>query len=70
MDFEKKGFKFLGGNDVVATGEDGWACCLVGVTETLEVRTDGESTIFDGEKTGDLGRSELGPLKSVSVEVD
>ena len=63
LDFEEKGFGFFGGDDGVVTKEDGWVGCSVGVAATPEVTR-------DGEERGNLGRGELVPLGSVSVEVD
>ena len=55
----------MGGEEGVAIGDEGWASCLVGVAATLEVATNGEPTVFDGEERG-----KLGPLKSVSADID
>ena len=70
MDFEEEGFGFFGGEEGVATGDEGYTGCSTNVTVTLEVVTDREPTIFDGEEIDYLGRGNLGPLESVSVEVD
>ena len=52
-----------------ATKESSWAGYLVGNAAILDVATDGEAIVFDGQESGDLGRGELGWLRNVLDEV-
>ena len=67
--FEVEGFELWGGGEAVATGDDGWACCLASVTTALEVTPDVDLIVFEGDESGDFSRGELGPLRSVSSKV-
>ena len=70
LGFEEEGFWLWCGDEGVATGDEGWAGCLVDVAAAPEITPDGDPTVFDGDDKGDLGRGELGPLVSISREVD
>ena len=58
LEFDEEGFGFFGAEESVATGDEGWASCLVGVATSPEVTTDEDPIVFDGEEIGDLGECE------------
>ena len=64
-----KGFGLVGGEDDVATG-GALVCCLAGVAAAPNVAAEGDPIVFQGEDKGDFGNGELGPLGSVSREVE
>ena len=69
LDLEGDGFNLFGGDNGVATGEEYWLDCLDGDPTTLEVATDGEAIIFEGEEKGDLGKGKAGWLDNISIKV-
>ena len=68
--FEEEGFGLQGRGEVVATWDEGWPGCLVGVAAAPEVALDEDPIAFEGDESGDFNRGELRPLGSVSSEVD
>ena len=68
--FKDEGFGLWGGDEGVATGDDGWAGCLDVAAAAPEVTPDEDPTIFDRDERGNLGKGELSPLWNVSREVD
>ena len=59
----------MGGEDGVATG-GALVCCLASVVAAPDVAVEGDPIVFDAEDRGDFGNGELGPLGSVSREVE
>ena len=68
--FEDECFGLWGGDEGVATGDEGWAGYLAGVVAVPEVALDRDPTIFDGDDRCDLGRGDLDPFGSISREVE
>ena len=63
LSFEAEGFGFKGGDEGVAIGDD-----LTGYL--VSVTADRDPIVFDGEESGDFSNRELGPLGSISKEVE
>ena len=70
MAFKEDGFGLWGRGEAIATGDEGWVGCFAGVATTPEVAPDEDPIVFKGDERGDFDRGELGPLGSVSSEVD